>query len=200
MRPWMRWSKTHEKLLEVSQNVLVCFQGFYLRWCSLGLQWRWHILPSMAASATFVFQSSTDCPGRFSSAFDQPIQFFLLVSGFFQTELLWCPTHCALLKDTLLNFSCRGMQIFTCLAWFLMRNRLLEFSIFHDGVPTDLYTQYGLFWQSLWPYFPYTSSYWPMSHRILFLSAFFLRCFRGLHLLWSVYFWCVYFFFYFHCL
>lgn len=140
MKPWMRWSKAHEKLLGVSQNILVCFQGFYVRLVFLWVAIEIAYIPFHGCECKFCIPVLYRLPGRFSSIFDRPLQFFLVVSVFFQAEFLQCPTHCALLKDALLNFSCGGMQIFMCLAWFLMRNRLHEFSIFHNGVPIYLYT------------------------------------------------------------
>lgn len=150
-------------------------------------------IPFHGCECKFCIPALYRLPGRFSSIFDRPLQFFFLVSVFFQTEFLQCPTHCALLKDALLNFSCGGMQVFMCLAWFLMRNRLHEFSIFHNGVPIDLYTSV---WFVLAVFMTLLSTHIFLlvnvtKNTVSFSFFFWVRCVSGLCLLW----WVCFFFF-----
>lgn len=121
----MRWRKTHKTLLEASQNVLLNGDStHFLLWL-----WFWLSHSSLLQTALEGFPVLLTSPYNFS-----------WLSVLIQTELLQYPTHCALLKGTLLHFSCGGMQLFTSWAWFLVRNRLHEFSIFLNGVPVALYT------------------------------------------------------------
>lgn len=188
MKPWIRWSKIHEKLLGLSQNVLVYFQYFYLR---LDFPWvaiRMPYIPFHGFKSSFCILVFYRLTWKiFQCMWPDPV-IFLLVSVFFQTELLQCPTHRALLKDTLLNFSYGRMQIFMCLAWFLIRNILHEFSIFHNGVPIDLYTSVWFVLAVLETFlsihiFPIANV---TSNTVSF--SFFSECFSSLCLLWCVYF------------